>query len=75
MSKLQTTQGRYDRAMEIKRKLYLRTILLISYMIEENLFANVEYSPVKHATSRFSVRKNVTKKKQRQKESGTWMDR
>ena len=44
-------------------------------MIEENLFANVEYSPVKHATSRFSVRKNVTKKKQRQKESGTWMDR
>ena len=35
MSKL---QGRYDGAMEIKRKLYLRIILLINYMIEENLF-------------------------------------
>ena len=41
-------------------------------MIEENLFVNVEQSPVKHAASRFSVRKNVTKK--RQKESDTWMD-
>ena len=75
MSKLQTTQGRYDGAIEIKRKLYLRTILLINYMIEENLFVNVEHSPVKHAASRFSVRKNVTKKKQRQKESDTCMDR
>ena len=74
MSKLQTTQGRYDRVMEIKRKLYLRTILLISYMIEENLFANVEYSPVKHAASIF-CQKKCHKKKQRQKESDTWMDR
>ena len=72
MSKLQTTQGRYDGAMEIKRKLYLRIILLINYMIEENLFVYVECSSVKHAASRFSVRKNVTKK--RQKESDTWMD-
>ena len=31
--------------------------------MEENLFVNIEYSPVKHAASRFSVRKNVTKKK------------
>ena len=31
--------------------------------MEENLFLNVEQSPVKHAASRFSVRKNVTKKK------------
>ena len=40
--------------------------------MEENLFVNVEYSPVKHAASRFSTKKNVTKK--RHKESGTWMD-
>ena len=31
-------------------------------MIEENLFVYVECSSVKHAASRFSVRKNVTKK-------------
>ena len=49
--------------MEIKRKLYLRIILLINYMIEENLFVYVECSSVKHAASRFSVRKNVTKKR------------
>ena len=42
MSKLQTTQGRYIEAMEMQRKLYLRIILLINYMIEENLFVNVE---------------------------------
>ena len=61
MSKLQTTQGRYDGAMEIKRKLYLRIILLINYMIEENLFVYVECFSVKDTASRFSVRKNVTK--------------
>ena len=33
--------------------------------MEENLFASVEHSPVKHAASRFSVRINVTKKKER----------
>ena len=43
-------------------------------MMEENLFVNVEQSPVKHAASRFSVRKNVTKKKKGQNESDTWMD-
>ena len=43
-------------------------------MMKENLFVNVEQSPVKHAASRFSVRKNVTKKKKkRQNESHTWM--
>ena len=42
--------------------------------MEENLFVNVEHSPVKHATSRFSVRKSVKKKKKRQKENDTWMD-
>ena len=58
--------------MQMKSKLYLRIILLINYMMEENLFVYVECSSVKHAASRFSVRKNVTKK--RQKESDTWMD-
>ena len=37
-------------------------------MMEENLFVYVEGSPVKHATSRFSVRKNVTKKEKERKE-------
>ena len=55
MSKLQTTQGRYDGAMEIKRKLYLRIILLINYVTEENLFVDVKCSSVKHAASRFFV--------------------
>ena len=40
--------------------------------MDQNLFVNVEYSPVKHAASRLSVRKNVTKK--RQQESDTWTD-
>ena len=65
MSKLQTTQGRYDGAMEMKSKLYLRIILLINYMMEENLFVYVECSSVKHVASRFSVRKNVTRKRKR----------
>ena len=65
MSKLQTTQGRYDGTMETKRKLYLRIILLIHYMTEENLFVYVEYSSVKHAASRFSVRKNIAKKEKK----------
>ena len=67
------TQGRYAGAMEMKSKLYLRIILLINYMMEENLFVYVECSSVKHVASRFSVRKNVTKKKEK-KESDTWMD-
>ena len=37
-------------------------------MMKENLFVNVEQSPVKHAASRFSVRKNVTKKKKKKAE-------
>ena len=63
MPKLQTTQGQYDGAMEMKRKLYLRIVFLINYMTEDNLFVYVECSSVKHAASRFSVRKNVTKNK------------
>ena len=34
--------------------------------MKENLFVDVEYSPVKHPASRFSVRKNVTKKKKKE---------
>ena len=36
-------------------------------MMEENLLVYVEWSSVQHATSRFSVRKNITKKKKRKK--------
>ena len=47
-------------------------------MTEENLFVYVEYSSVKHAASRFSVRKNVTKKKKkktkRKKVTPGWTD-
>ena len=65
MSKLETTQGRYDGAMEMKSKIYLQIILLINYMMEGNLFFYVECSSVKHAASLFSVRKNVTKKERK----------
>ena len=41
--------------------------------MEENQFVNVEYSPVKHAASRFSVRKNVTKKDKKRVTPG-WTD-
>ena len=57
MSKLQVTQGRHDGAMEAKSKLYLRIILLINYIMEENLFVYVEYFSVKHEASLFSARK------------------
>ena len=42
-----------------------RIILLINYVMEENLFVNVAYSPVKHAASWFSVRENVTHTKKK----------
>ena len=44
--------------------------------MEENLFVNVEYSPVKHAASWFSVRENVThtKKKDRKRVASGWTD-
>ena len=42
--------------------------------MEENLFVNVEYFPTKHAASRFSVRKNVTKKKDRKRVTLGWID-
>ena len=61
----------------MESKLYLRIILLINYMTEENLFVYVECSSVKHAASRFSFRKNVTKKrekKKRKKVTPRWSD-
>ena len=36
-------------------------------MTEENLFVYVECPSVRHASSRFSVRKNVTKKNKEKK--------
>ena len=47
--------------------------------MEENLFLSVECSPVKQAASRFSIRKNITKKRKKEgekekKESNTWME-
>ena len=67
MPKLQKTQGRYAGAMEMTSRLYLRIILLINYMMEENLFVYVEWSSVKYVASRFSVRKNVTRKKKKER--------
>ena len=37
---------------------------LINYIMEQNLFANVEQFPVKHVALRFSGRKNVTHKRE-----------
>ena len=54
--------------MEMKSKLYLQIILLINYMMEENLFFYAECSSVKHVASRFSVRKKCHKKKKKKKE-------
>ena len=55
---------------------YLRIILLGNYVMEENLFVYVECSVVRHATSRFSVRKNETKKnkKERKRVTPGWTD-
>ena len=38
-------------------------------MTEENLFVNIDYSPVKQAASRFSVGKIVTKKRQNESDN------
>ena len=62
MPKLQKTQGRYAGTMEMKSKLYLRIILLINYMMEENLFVYVECSSVKE------------KKKKKKKVTPGWTD-
>ena len=43
-------------------------------MMEKNLFVYIECSSVKHVASRFSVRKNVTKKKKKKKVTPGWTD-
>ena len=43
-------------------------------MMEENLFVYVECSSVKHAASRFSVRKNVTKKIEKKERKKVTLD-
>ena len=52
--------------MEIKSKLYLRTILLINDMMVENQFVNCQYRVIScKACITVSYQKNVTKKKER----------
>ena len=48
--------------------------LLTTYIIEENMFVHVEWSPVKHAASQVSVRKKSSKKKKRKKEREWQLD-
>ena len=61
----QSYRQRKGDAIEMKGKLYLRIILLINNMREENLCVYVEQSPVKHAAARFSVRKKCHKKERK----------
>ena len=53
--------------IEMNRKLYLRTALLINYMMEKNLFFYEEWSPAKHATSCFFVGKISQKKEEKKR--------
>ena len=57
--------------MEMKSKLYLRNILLINYIMEENLFVNVVYCKARSFTVFFQ---KIRHGKKRQEESETWMD-
>ena len=50
-----------DETFEKKSELYLQTILLISYLIEKDLFTFVNWFPKVRAVSLISVRKNVRK--------------
>ena len=54
--------------MEMKSKLCLQIILRINYLMEENLFVYVKWSPAKHAALWSSIRKNVTEKQEKKKE-------
>ena len=45
----------------------------MNYVMEENLFVNAEYSSVKHAASRFSVRK-MSQKKDKKRVTPEWTD-
>ena len=68
-----------DETFEKKSELYLQTILLISYLIERDLFTFVNWFPTVRAVSLISVRKNVrkntsAKKKMKPRKSETSMD-
>ena len=68
-----------DETFEKKSELYLQTILLISYLIEKDLFTFVNWFPTVRAVSLISVRKNVrkntsAKKKMKPRKSETSMD-
>ena len=68
-----------DETFEKMSELYLHTILLISYLIERDLFTFVNWFPTVRAVSLISVRKNVrkntsAKKKMKPRKSETCMD-
>ena len=68
-----------DEIFEKMSELYLHTILLISYLIERDLFTFVNWFPTVRAVSLISVRKNVrkntsAKKKMKPRKSETCMD-
>ena len=70
-TRYQSYRQQEGNTMQMKSKLYLRTILLIDYTRQESLFVYVEQFLVKHAAPRFSVRENVTIKKEKRKERVT----
>ena len=68
-----------DETFEKMSELYLHTILLISYLIERDLFTFVNWFPTVRAVSLISVRKNVrkntsAKKKMKPRKNETCMD-
>ena len=68
-----------DETFEKMSELNLHTILLISYLIERDLFTFVNWFPTVRAVSLISVRKNVrkntsAKKKMKPRKSETSMD-
>ena len=68
-----------DETFEKMSELNLHTILLISYLIERDLFTFVNWFPTVRAVSLISVRKNVrkntsAKKKMKPRKSETCMD-
>ena len=60
-----------DETFEKMSELYLHTILLISYLIERDLFTFVNWFPTVRAVSLISVRKNVRKNTSAKKKNET----
>ena len=54
----QSYRQQNDDTMDKKSELYLQIIFIFDYMMEENLFVDASWSPVKQTW--FSVRKNDT---------------